>query len=152
MTREEMIRAYKRTQAAAAYIIGFVLNNRIYRIILTDLFDEMFYYTRESMSHGGLPKLKLRLTNAIRVQLIEMGAVEVGGMEILNNGLKNKGDAWEKWNTEQAGQTWHKDTTPYYLDGDLTVNEVKYQIKFEGASFTNEKVIRDGLACRLGIV
>ena len=43
--------------------------------------------------------------------------------------------------TEKAGQTWIKDSTPFTIDGDLTVDGTAYQIKFENATFTNEKTL-----------
>lgn len=150
MTREEMILNYEATQAAVAYIIGFVLNKRIYRIVMDKLFDDMFYATRESHSHGGYAKIKLRLTNAIKCQLIEMGAQEIGGLEILDNGPKNKGDAFEKYEVEKAGGTWGRNTLEYYLGGDVEIDGKPYQIKFEGASFTNEKVIAKAMKWKLG--
>ena len=149
MTLNEMILNYRATCAAMAYIIGFVLNNRVYRIVLPELMDELFKLDRESKSHGGAAKIKLRLTNEIKVQLIEMGAQDVGGLDILNNGRKNKGEAFEKWETERAGQIWKKDRIPYYVDGDLTVDGVSYQIKFENASFTNENVIKAAMEWKL---
>jgi hypothetical protein len=45
-------------------------------------------------------------------------------------------------------QEWKKDSVPYYLDGDLTVDGVKYQIKFESASFANEETILEGMKHR----
>lgn len=151
MTREEMILNYEATQAAVAYIIGFILNKRVYRIVMDKLLDEMFELSRESTSHGGHAKIKLHLTNAIKCRLLDMGAVDIGGLEVLDNGRKNKGEAFEKYETERAGQHWEKDRIPYYIDGDLTVDGVKYQIKFEGASFTNEKVIRAAMEWKMGI-
>lgn len=51
----------------------------------------------------------------------------------------NKGEIIEKMLTEKAGQTWEKDNVPFTEDGDLTVNGIAYQIKFERATFINEK-------------
>ena len=51
----------------------------------------------------------------------------------------NKGEIFEKLVTEQFGQTWVKDNVPFTDDGDLTVDGIAYQIKFESASFINEK-------------
>lgn len=152
MTREEMIFNYEATQAAMAYIIGFILNNRVYRIVMNKLADDMFGLDRESTSHGGHAKIKLRLTNAIKCRLIEMGAQDIGTPDEIVGGSDkyNKGDRWERWNAQQAGQEWHKSRTEYYLDGDLTVGGISYQIKFEGASFTNEKVIAKAMAWKFG--
>ena len=41
--------------------------------------------------------------------------------------------------TEAYGQEWKKDNVPFTDDGDLTVDDVAYQIKYEKATFTNEK-------------
>ena len=51
----------------------------------------------------------------------------------------NKGEVFEKMVTEGYGQAWEKDNVPFTKDGDLTVDGVAYQIKFEKATFTNEK-------------
>ena len=151
MTLIEMMNNYRATTAAMAYIVGFILNNRVYRIVMPEMLDEMFGMDRESTSHGGHAKIKLRLTNAIKCQLIEMGAQDIGTPAEILTGRKNKGEAFEKYETERAGQVWVKDRIPYYIDGDLTVDGVKYQIKFEGASFTNEKVIAAAMEWKMGI-
>jgi hypothetical protein len=36
---------------------------------------------------------------------------------------------------------WEKDNVPFTEDGDLTANGIAYQIKFEKATFTNEKTL-----------
>ena len=51
------------------------------------------------------------------------------------------GEVFEKMETEKAGQTWTKDNVPFTIDGDLTVDGIAYQIKYEGATFTNEKTL-----------
>ena len=51
----------------------------------------------------------------------------------------NKGEVFEKLVTEFYGQEWTKDNVPFTVDGDLTVNGTAYQIKFEKATFCNEK-------------
>lgn len=43
--------------------------------------------------------------------------------------------------TEFYGQEWTKDNAPFTEDGDLTANGIAYQIKFEKATFTNEKTL-----------
>ena len=37
------------------------------------------------------------------------------------------------------GQIWEKDNVPFTDDGDLTVDGIAYQLKFEKATFINEK-------------
>ena len=53
----------------------------------------------------------------------------------------NKGEIFEKMVTEYFGQEWTKDNVPFTEDGDITVNGIAYQIKFQKATFCNEKSI-----------
>ena len=56
--------------------------------------------------------------------------------------IYNKGEIVEKLITEKFGQTWEKDNIPFTDDGDLTVNGIAYQIKYEKATFINEKQMK----------
>lgn len=53
----------------------------------------------------------------------------------------NKGEIAEKLVTEKFGQTWEKDNIPFTEAGDINIDGVEYQIKFEKATFTNEKTL-----------
>ena len=143
MTHAELIKNYKETSAADAYILGFAIRGWVYQLVVKELPDWMFKLDRESSSHGGALKEKFRPNTDEKLTMIHrMGAEKIGTVEEILTGRKNKGEAWEKYQTEKAGQEWKKDSVPYYLDGDLTVNGIKYQIKFEAASFANEDTIK----------
>jgi hypothetical protein len=51
----------------------------------------------------------------------------------------NKGEIFEKLVTEAYGQEWVKDNIPFTEAGDIEVDGHAYQIKYEKATFTNEK-------------
>jgi len=51
----------------------------------------------------------------------------------------NRGEIAEKLVTEYVGQTWIKDNVPFTDAGDIEINGIAYQIKYEKATFTNEK-------------
>lgn len=51
----------------------------------------------------------------------------------------NRGEIAEKLVTEYVGQTWTKDNVPFTDAGDIEINGIAYQIKYEKATFTNEK-------------
>ena len=53
----------------------------------------------------------------------------------------NKGEIFEKLVTEHFGQTWEKDNVPFTEAGDIMVDGIAYQIKFQKATFCNEKSI-----------
>lgn len=58
---------------------------------------------------------------------------------MVESSIYNKGEIVEKLITEKFGQTWEKDNISFTKDGDLTVNGIAYQIKYEKATFINEK-------------
>ena len=43
--------------------------------------------------------------------------------------------------TEYFGQEWKKDTVPFWIQGDIRVNNTEIQIKFDGATLLNTKQI-----------
>lgn len=53
----------------------------------------------------------------------------------------NRGEVFEKLVTEYFGQVWVKDHVPFTKAGDVEVDGTAYQIKFEKATFCNEKSI-----------
>ena len=143
---KNLLNAYNATSAATAYIIGFLLNAKVYTIYLPHLPEWLVAMDRESTSHGGARKLRIRMNTLARRRLLDMGAAYIGTAAEVLASRKNKGEAFEQWITENAGQEWHKDSTPYFMDGDITIGGTKYQIKFESASLANENTIAKALA------
>ena len=41
--------------------------------------------------------------------------------------------------TEYFGQKWEKDNVPFTEDGDITIDGIAYQIKYQKATFCTEK-------------
>lgn len=50
----------------------------------------------------------------------------------------NRGEIFEKMITEYFGQEWTKDNVPFTEDGDITVDGIAYQIKYQKATFCTE--------------
>ena len=59
--------------------------------------------------------------------------------ELVANSKYNRGEIFEKLVTEYFGQVWVKDNIPFTEAGDIEVNGISYQIKFQKATFCNEK-------------
>lgn len=55
----------------------------------------------------------------------------------------NRGEIAEKLVTEYTGQVWEKDNIPFTMAGDIEWNGIAYQIKYEKATFTNEKALKN---------
>ena len=54
----------------------------------------------------------------------------------------NKGEIFEKLITEYFGMKWEKDNVPFTEGGDIEINGKAFQIKYEKATFTNEKFLQ----------
>ena len=143
MTREEMINRYNALSAATAYIIGFVVNGLVYYIMSAHIADEFLKFDHMASARGGWAKIRVRLSSADRKALVECGkAVLLGTADLLTDGKYNKGECFEKAITETlTGETWVKDSVPFNVAGDITLNGQEVQIKFDGAELTNEKTL-----------
>jgi len=143
MTRNEMINRYNALSAATAYIIGFVLGGMVYYTMSAHIADEFLKLDRMSSKRGGWAKIRVKLTSVDRKALVARGkAVLLGSAALLLDEKYNKGECFEKVITETlTGETWVKDSVPFNVAGDITLNGEQVQIKFDGAELTNEKTL-----------
>ena len=145
MTRNEMIRRYEALSAAAAYIIGFVQNDLLYYILTAEIADDFLKLDHMSSKRGGWAKIRVKLSAANRKALIANGqAVLLGAAaDLLNTADKyNKGERFERVITETlTAEKWVKDSVPFNIAGDITLNGQQVQIKLDGAELTNEKTL-----------
>lgn len=138
----EMVTFYERKTFTHKYIIGISFQGNIYMVKITS--DLLPYILKlDKASRGNGYSLRFKPNKATKALLMSQGAtllcsVEMFG-ELVETSKYNKGEVFEKLVTEYFGQTWEKDNVPFTDDGDLTVDGVAYQIKFESASFISEK-------------
>ena len=99
----------------------------------------------DKASRGAGYALRFCPNNAQKAFLLAKGATVLCSKEFfetsVKNSIYNKGEIFEKMVTESFGQEWEKDNIPFTEAGDLEVNGIAYQIKFEKATFTNEKIL-----------
>ena len=144
MTRNEMIARYNALAVATAYIIGFVLNGMLYYTKSEHIADNFLKMDRMSSKRGGWAKIRVKLSSADRKALVACGqAVMIGSANLLDTEDKyNKGERFERIITETlTGETWVKDSIPFNVAGDITLNGEEVQIKFDGAELTNERTL-----------
>ena len=141
--KNEMTTAYNAHSAAHSYWFGFILAGLLYVVADMD-FDALSAYfknDRASSAKGGFRKIRIRATTADLKALLPK-AMLLGSADLLLDDHWNKGEMFEKIITEQfAGEKWVKDSVPFFVDGDATINGVKVQIKLNGAELTNEKIL-----------
>lgn len=142
MTKETMIRNYRKFSAADSYILGFIYKHEVYMIEVKEIMPRYMRVEHESSRKGGCAKLQLRLPQNYQKQLMRKGAICLGSEEILN-GEYNKGVEFERLVSEMNGQTFRgKDNVPFYVEGDLEIDGRQVQIKFNGAQIVVERTLK----------
>lgn len=139
-----LVDGYNRLAYTHNYIFGFEYKGVVYAVKTTN--DVLPYILKlDKASRGAGYALRFKPTNAQKMLLIAKGAEVVGSATWFNaevaSNKYNIGENFERVMTERAGQVWEKDNVPFTIDGDLTVDGVAYQIKYQGATFTNEKTL-----------
>lgn len=142
MTKETMIRNYRKFSAADSYILGFIYKHEVYMIEVKEIMPRYMRVEHESSKKGGCAKLQLRLPQNYQKQLMRKGAICLGSEDILN-GEYNKGVEFERLVSELNGQTFRgKDNVPFYVEGDLEIDGRQVQIKFNGAQIVVERTLK----------
>lgn len=137
MTKTTMWNNYRAISAAHTYIFGFELNKELYMITRKQVGQFLSY---EQASRGQGMGLRLRMKSADRKRLAKK-AICLGSIDRLTETAYNKGENFERLVHEYFGQAWEKDHEPFTKCGDIRVDGVEIQIKFDGATFTNEKTL-----------
>ena len=139
-----MTETYEKTSAAHCYYFGFIFAGLVY-VVTGMTFAELSVYfkmDRASTAKGGFAKVRIRARSAELKELLPR-AILLGDESILMSETYNRGDMFEKVVVERfTTERWEKNSTPYYLDGDATINGEKVQIKLNQAELTNEKILR----------
>lgn len=139
-----LINRYNNLSFTHNYIFGFIYKKNVYAVVAT---SEILPYilTLDMASRGAGCALRFNPTNEQKVFLLSKGAELICSKEYFEQTVVeskyNKGEIFEKMVTEKCGQAWVKDNVPFTNGGDLTVDGIAYQIKFEKATFTNEKFL-----------
>jgi len=124
------------------YILGWVFDHTVFFLIgERELVDRVTCLDRASRGAGFALRFKPNKTQKNLLMSLNCVALcsEKYFNELVVTTKYNRGEIFEKLVTEYFGQVWEKDNIPFTEDGDITVNGTAYQIKFEKATFTNEK-------------
>lgn len=141
---ESMVKYYISKSYTHNYIAVFTFDGVVYMVIVgNDFFNNGVKLDKASRGAGY--SIRFKPNKSDKINLLAKGAKVLCSIEyfeeLVKNSKYNKGEIIEKLVTEYYGQEWEKDNVPFTDDGDLTVNGIAYQIKFERATFINEKQI-----------
>ena len=136
-----MIDRYNAIAYTHHYIWGFIYKKVVYMAI-TDSTYMPYICKLDKASRGA--GYALRFCPNTQQKLVLLPKAEPLCSEAYFNDLVessdyNNGEIFEKLITEKFGQVWKKDHIPFTVDGDVTVDGIPYQIKFQKATFCNEK-------------
>lgn len=140
--KAKMVEFYNRYAFTHNYIFGFRFNGNIWLVkVSSEILERVL--TLDKASRGAGYALRFKPNRAVKTQLLAHGATLICSEKLFDelcaSSKYNKGEIFEKLVTEMFGQTWEKDNVPFTEDGDLTVDGIAYQLKFEKATFINEK-------------
>lgn len=140
-----LVNGYKEIAFTDKYIYGFIYKKVVYVSFSNDDTLEILS-TLDKGSRGSGYSLRFK-PNKFQKELLRTNGTcfALCSEEFFNseveNSIHNKGSIFEKMVTEYYGQEWKKDTIPFTETGDLEIDGIAYQIKFEKATFTTEKTL-----------
>ena len=140
-----MTETYHKHSAADEYWFGFVVNHLLY-VAMGLTFEEIARYFQlghASSKRGGYAKVRIR-AKAAQLRDLLPRSVLLGDESLLTEiANENKGNNFERVIVERyEGRKWVKDSTPFWVAGDATINGRQVQIKMNDAELTNEKTLR----------
>lgn len=145
MTKLNFWNEYNARNAAHTYALGFTLKGRVFATIVNaETCAQVVKLDRASRGAGQ--SLRFKPNTGDKLDLFSAGKViELCSADVFKalvaESKYNKGEIFEKLVTEYFGQTWVKDNVPFTEAGDINVDGIEIQIKFEGATFCTEKQI-----------
>lgn len=143
MERLEMFGYYEKFNKAEKYIIGFAHKGKLYMQMVEHINPDMV--TLETASKNQGVSLRFRPRSAHKAEML-LEAICLGAVDMLLDSKYNKGEMFEKIVTEYYGQEWVKDNVPFHKAGDINVDGVEIQIKFQNAAFCTSNTLQ-----RLGV-
>ena len=128
------------------YIMVYNLKGVVYFTVCTrELVDRVTCLDKASRGQGF--SLRFKPNMGQKLLLMSDNATTLCSVKLFNDmvadSVYNRGEIAEKLVTEYFGQEWTKDSIPFTEAGDIEVDGIAYQIKYESATFTNEKALKN---------
>ena len=143
MTKETMLRNYRKFAANDAYYIGIIRGVCVHVCYVEKIMPRWTRLGRASHQNGGKTKLDLYINSADCDRLIAKSCVFTFPVEELYaQNCTNKGLCRESWLWKHFGlEGYEEDRVGFWHDGDITVDGVKYQVKMSTAQIVGEQTL-----------
>lgn len=129
-----LINLYNRISAATKVGLGFEYKGVVYLAYIPRLSRKYTYTDKQSVARGSGKTIRIAITLKQMEHLVKT-AIPVGTYKDMQ-GVKNKGEQFERLVYEYYGQAWTKDNTPYYKAGDIEIDGEQVQLKYNHATAT----------------
>lgn len=149
MKKETAWKYYRAMEGASQYICGFDRKGIVYMTTVTRF--PSAWVTWEKASRGQGMGLRFKPKAKACDELIATGkAIAIGTVEDLTAlSQYNKGENFEAMIYKYYGRNdWHKENAKFTDCGDIAIDGVEVQVKYYGATFSNEKTLRKARAER----
>lgn len=142
MVMMNLVNGYNEVAFTHEYIYGFTDRKNVYVAFANA--DLMPYILKlDKASRGAGYSLRFK-PNKQQKEILKMQSrtFVLCSEEFFESEVKtskyNRGEIFEKMITEYFGQEWKKDHVPFTEDGDITIEGIAYQIKYQKSTFCNE--------------
>lgn len=141
-----LINRYNKVAFTHEYIFGFTDRHNVYVCFAqADILPYICCLDKVSSARKGGYSLRFK-PNKNQKELLKMQKAFILCSEeyfesLFANSKYNRGEIFEKLVTEYFGQVWEKDNIPFTKAGDIEVDGIAYQIKYQKATFCTESSI-----------
>lgn len=158
--RAHLTDEYNRLAYTHNYVFGYAIKGMVYAARVMDAHGILPYLTsldRASSKNGGTYSIKYK-PNMDKIAIIMSHACEIRPIctvdymeQTFNNSKLNRGQIFE----DMVIETWHGQpvggkNAKFTECGDMVVDGIHYQIKYNKATFTDEKTLRNLANERVG--
>lgn len=143
MNKTTMIKNYRMFNACDEYLIGLERGNDLFVVNTPKLMPRWINVDHTTHSKGYKPKIDMDIDAFERDKLIEKHTLFSCPLtELYAQGQDSKGHNLEALIWKYFGVDGYKpDKIGFWHDGDLTVNNIKYQIKYNHAQIVLEQTL-----------
>lgn len=136
----DMIDRYNEHSFTHNYIFGFSYKGNVYMTFATsEILPSVLMLDKASRGAGY--SLRFKPNNDIKVALLPKAELLCSVKffeDMVADSIYNRGEIFEKIVTERYGEVWVKDHVPFNEAGDIEIDGIAYQIKYQKASFVSE--------------
>lgn len=149
MTKKNFFHYYNKLTGADRTLIFFTYHHNVYIYECHHIAPRWTQEGFESTSKGGYQKFRMYIPVNERAKLIAKGAIQIMTEEEFNSlpYANNKGYRCEYYLHKVCNLgEYTPDREPFDKCGDVCINGVQYQVKFENASLTNVNALHNAQA------